>query len=128
MKLEVDFPVNGLPEDLELVGVGYKVPTLGEYYFNGQKWSKVLLTFSSTWITAILKPKEVWLPCTPEDAFAKMLYPESRVIRTTVRKTLVEKVLEIDDRSMVFKLEGHPLREPGCAYYLFEVLKTEELS
>jgi hypothetical protein len=128
MKLEVDFPVNGLPEDRELVGIERRVPSIGEYFFNGQKWSKVLLTFSSTWITAILKPKEVWLPCTPEDAFAKMLYPESRVIRTTVRKTLVEKVLEIDDRSMVFKLEGHPLREPGCAYYLFEVLKTEELS
>jgi hypothetical protein len=128
MKLEVDFPVNGLPEDLELVGVGYKVPTLGEYYFNGQKWSKVLLTFSSTWITAILKPKEVWLPCTPEDAFAKMLYPESRVIRTAAFKTPVTKVTEITETSMGFKLEGYASSEARCPFCHFEVLKTEELS
>ena len=128
MKLEVDFPTTGLPENRKLVGVEYNVPTVGGYYFNGQRWNEVLIVFSSTWLTAILKPKEVWLPCTPEDAFAKMLHPGSRVIRTTHQKTLVEKVRDLDDRSMGFKLVGHPTCDVRCAYYQFEVLKTKELS
>jgi hypothetical protein len=128
MKLEVDFPVNGLPEDRELVGIERRVPSIGEYFFNGTKWEKVLIGFVNPYFTAILKPKEVWLPCTPEDAFAKMLYPESRVIRTAAFKTPVTKVTEITETSMGFKLEGYASSEARCPFCHFEVLKTEELS
>jgi len=128
MKLEVDFPVNGLPEDLELVGMERRVPAIGEYFFDGNKWQRVHINFHNRYFTAILKPKEVWLPCTPEDAFAKMLYPESRVIRTAAFKTPVTKVTEITETSMGFKLEGYASSEARCPFCHFEVLKTEELS
>lgn len=130
MKLEVDFPTTGLPEDRELVGVEMRKPRQAEYYFSGNLWVRAAFSFhESSYFIAVLKSKEVWLPCTPEDAFAKMLHPESRVIRNTSSKTRVIKVTEITDISMGFYLEGYPFGDgPRCPFHHFEVLKTKELS
>lgn len=129
MKLEVDFPTTGLPEDRELVGVRYKTPSVGDYYFYCG-WIKSTSPALQVHLVAILKPKEVWLPCTPEDAFAKMLHPESRVIRTESFKTPVEKIGSINAEGRItFMLRGHnTITDAACPLEYFEVLKTKELS
>lgn len=124
MKIEVDFPTNGLPDDVELVSVAYLIPAVGRYFFDGNAWHKVRILFHNPVLTAITKPKEVWLPCTPEDAFAKMLYPDSRVIRKQYDQEIVQTVISLGNIGVCLSTGGLP---HNATYQQLEVLKTKEL-
>lgn len=127
MKLEVDFPTTGLPEDRELVGVEYRRLNSGEYGWAGGAWGHTFpnALLDAPRLVAILKPKEVWLPCTPEDAFAKMLHPESRVIRKQYDQEIVQTVISLGNIGVCLSTGGLP---HNATYQQLEVLKTKELS
>ncbi len=130
MKIEVDFPTTGLPEGVELTGLEMRMPKEREYYFSGNVFVEANFDFQvSSHFVAITKPKEVWLPCTPEDAFAKMLHPDSRVIRTKLLHTPVVRVGSVTcDSRMTFLLENRTfMSETSCPMESFEVLKTKEM-
>lgn len=131
MRFEVDFPTTGLPDDRVLVDVEHRVPGLGEYFFNGTRWNKVCINFSNPYHTATLKPKEVWLPCTPEDAFMKMMNPESRVIRVKSSLEILSNVQDIrrDNLTTIYRCPLQEVRRRlDFRLTNLEVLQTKEPS
>lgn len=70
MKFEIELPRTGLPSGLEVAGIVYKRPVLGEWFLSAinDTWEKSPGQMEVMRLVATVKPAEVWEPATVEDA------------------------------------------------------------
>lgn len=70
MKFEIELPRTGMPSGLEVTGIVYKRPVLGEWFLSAisDTWEKSPGQMDVMRLVATVKPAEVWEPATVEDA------------------------------------------------------------
>ncbi len=112
-ELTVSFPTTGLPKDRELLGAELRTPLIGEWMLYDDAWYLNNYAYErSFYFVVILGQVEVWEPCTPEDALAKMLDPASRVIRIKISQELLDNIISVRKDCITRRFEFLDIHQP----------------